>query len=145
MRASTQTKVGIITALFFVAFAIPVFTMNLVLLIVGKSYFSVLPVFINTIMICAPLFYIYAILRKLLKVAKWMYYASFVFVIYFGLLFVGFSLFVAESQEHLVRDAILLSLIAVIFGGLLMLPLKVGIKGLTRILEVSDSDEKTPR
>ncbi len=137
MKAITELRIGLVAALIAIAYWIPALSVALILVYTSQEERLFFGVFLLTHMI--PLitlsFYIFALLKKRLALARWTYNILVACIIYFAALRVFQGLFVKESSEGLAGYVIFLIVITVLFVVLVVAPFRIGIRGLKRISE----------
>lgn len=136
VKAKTQIKIGLTSAAILITLAVPSFIVLLVGLISGS--FPLNEVFImflvQTMMVATPtVLYVFALARKKVRIARWMYRIWLFYGICFVVWFVFGGLFTMASSEGLVSAAILLVLMGCLLVSLILLPLKLGIWGVSQI------------
>jgi prepilin signal peptidase PulO-like enzyme (type II secretory pathway) len=139
MKAITQLRIGLVAALLTIAFCIPGFVLEITLERVSEQVdlLSIISVIIHIIPVVAFSLYIFGLHKRKLKLTLSAYYTLTACFVGFAALYIVFGgYFVKETSEGLVSHITILIIVATIFVVLVLIPFKIGIKGLKKLLEM---------
>ncbi len=135
MKPETEVKIGLIGCVIFIIYGIIPMILIFLFNIKTVNWLPHHPALPYAVVI-APIF-AFALKRKHLKLAKVMYYIWVGIVIFWSVIITFVGWFTLTSPPSIPHETTVIILVVLAFTGILIIPFKIGIRGLEKIVESS--------